>query len=184
MGALRHRTCSSPEPRLASAAAPTTSDMAAAPATGRTSSRRSPIRRPGSSGSAPRRSRKPGPLQWGTAARNDVVAPGRNNWNVALFKAFQLKEKRPVRVPGGNLQHLQPYAVRRSQHERDRRQLRTDHEHLQPAHLPARGEVPVLIEQNPAPARLPRQAGERAFLFGAALTPASASWKIGTEPMT
>ena len=35
---------------------------------------------------------KPGPLQWGTAARNDVVAPGRNNWNVALFKAFQVKE--------------------------------------------------------------------------------------------
>ena len=36
---------------------------------------------------------KPGPLQWGTAARNDVVSPGRNNWNVALFKAFQVKEK-------------------------------------------------------------------------------------------
>jgi len=35
---------------------------------------------------------KPGPLQWGTAARNDVVAPGRNNWNMALFKAFQVKE--------------------------------------------------------------------------------------------
>ena len=35
---------------------------------------------------------KPGPLQWGTAARNDVVSPGRNNWNVALFKAFQVKE--------------------------------------------------------------------------------------------
>ena len=28
---------------------------------------------------------RPGPLQWGTAARNDVVGPGRNNWNVALF---------------------------------------------------------------------------------------------------
>jgi len=35
---------------------------------------------------------KPGPLQWGTAARNDVVTPGRNNWNMALFKAFQIKE--------------------------------------------------------------------------------------------
>jgi hypothetical protein len=35
---------------------------------------------------------KPGPLQWGNAARNDVVAPGRNNWNMALFKAFQVKE--------------------------------------------------------------------------------------------
>ena len=35
---------------------------------------------------------QPGPLQWGTAARNDVVTPGRNNWNMALFKAFQVKE--------------------------------------------------------------------------------------------
>jgi hypothetical protein len=35
---------------------------------------------------------KPGPLQWGTAARNDVVTPGRNNWNIAAFKAFQVKE--------------------------------------------------------------------------------------------
>ncbi len=35
---------------------------------------------------------KPAPLQWGTAARNDVVVPGRNNWNMALFKAFQVKE--------------------------------------------------------------------------------------------
>jgi hypothetical protein len=35
---------------------------------------------------------KPGPLQWGSAARNDVVAPGRNNWNMAMYKAFQFKE--------------------------------------------------------------------------------------------
>ena len=35
---------------------------------------------------------KPAALQWGTAARNDVVGPGRNNWNMALFKAFQIKE--------------------------------------------------------------------------------------------
>jgi hypothetical protein len=35
---------------------------------------------------------KPGPLQWGSAARNDVVTPGRNNWNMAMFKAFQIKE--------------------------------------------------------------------------------------------
>jgi hypothetical protein len=35
---------------------------------------------------------QPGPLQWGTAARNDVVTPGRNNWNVAMFKAFQVQE--------------------------------------------------------------------------------------------
>jgi hypothetical protein len=36
--------------------------------------------------------RKPGPLQWGTSARNMVVTPGRNNWNMAMFKAFQFKE--------------------------------------------------------------------------------------------
>ncbi len=35
---------------------------------------------------------QPGPLQWGSAAKNDVVTPGRNNWNMALFKAFQVKE--------------------------------------------------------------------------------------------
>jgi hypothetical protein len=35
---------------------------------------------------------KPAPLQWGSAARNDVVGPGRDNWNVAMFKAFQVKE--------------------------------------------------------------------------------------------
>jgi len=35
---------------------------------------------------------KPGPLQWGTSARNSVVGPGRNNWNMALFKRFQFSE--------------------------------------------------------------------------------------------
>ena len=54
---------------------------------------------------------KPGPLQWGSAARNDVVGPGRNNWNISMFKAFQIQRARPVGVPGGNLQHLQPHAV-------------------------------------------------------------------------
>ena len=35
----------------------------------------------------------PAPLQWGTASRNSVVGPGRANWNTALFKAFQFREK-------------------------------------------------------------------------------------------
>jgi len=35
----------------------------------------------------------PGPLQWGTAARNDVVGPGRNNWNIAMYKAFRFTER-------------------------------------------------------------------------------------------
>ena len=32
----------------------------------------------------------PGPLQWGSAARGSLVGPGRNNWNMALFKSFAL----------------------------------------------------------------------------------------------
>ncbi len=36
---------------------------------------------------------KPGPLQWGTAARNDVVGPGTNNWNIAMYKTFQFSER-------------------------------------------------------------------------------------------
>jgi hypothetical protein len=39
---------------------------------------------------------KPGPLQWGSAARNDVVGPGRNNWNISMFKAFQFSERAKV----------------------------------------------------------------------------------------
>jgi hypothetical protein len=34
----------------------------------------------------------PGALQWGTSGRNIIVTPGRNNWNMALFKVFQIKE--------------------------------------------------------------------------------------------
>lgn len=33
------------------------------------------------------------PLQWGTAARNDVVGPGRDNWNIAMYKAFAFSER-------------------------------------------------------------------------------------------
>jgi hypothetical protein len=36
---------------------------------------------------------QPAPLQWGTAARNDVVGPGTNNWNIAMYKSFQFTEK-------------------------------------------------------------------------------------------
>jgi len=36
---------------------------------------------------------KPDPLQWGTSARNAVVGPGRNNWNLALFKQFRFSER-------------------------------------------------------------------------------------------
>jgi hypothetical protein len=36
---------------------------------------------------------RPAPLQWGTAARNGMVGPGRNTWNMAMFKAFQFHER-------------------------------------------------------------------------------------------
>jgi hypothetical protein len=36
---------------------------------------------------------RPAALQWGNAQRNIVVGPGRNNWNMALFKAFQFTER-------------------------------------------------------------------------------------------
>ena len=36
---------------------------------------------------------KPGPLQWGNSARNAVVGPGRNEWNMAMFKAFAFTER-------------------------------------------------------------------------------------------
>ena len=36
---------------------------------------------------------QPGPLQWGSAARNDVVGPGRNNWNIAMYKGFRFTER-------------------------------------------------------------------------------------------
>ena len=35
---------------------------------------------------------EPGPLQWGTSDKDAVVTPGRNNWNLSLFKAFQVRE--------------------------------------------------------------------------------------------
>ncbi len=36
--------------------------------------------------------KRAGPLLWGPTARNAVRNPGRNNWNMALYKTFQVKE--------------------------------------------------------------------------------------------
>jgi hypothetical protein len=36
---------------------------------------------------------QPAPLQWGTAARNSIVGPATNNWNVAMYKTFQFSER-------------------------------------------------------------------------------------------
>ena len=35
---------------------------------------------------------KPAALQWGTAARNSIVGPGRNNWNLSLYKQVAVTE--------------------------------------------------------------------------------------------
>jgi hypothetical protein len=39
---------------------------------------------------------EPAALQWGTESRDAIVGPGRNNWNIALFKAFQFTERAKV----------------------------------------------------------------------------------------
>jgi hypothetical protein len=36
---------------------------------------------------------KPAALQWGTAPRNSVRNPGRNNWNMSVFKQFKFTEQ-------------------------------------------------------------------------------------------
>ena len=36
---------------------------------------------------------KPDPLVYGSARRNSVVGPGRDNWNMDLFKKFQFTER-------------------------------------------------------------------------------------------
>ncbi len=35
----------------------------------------------------------PGPLQWGDSARGSVIGPGRQNWNISMYKTFQFTEK-------------------------------------------------------------------------------------------
>jgi Carboxypeptidase regulatory-like domain len=35
----------------------------------------------------------PAPLQWGDESRNLVVGPGRNNWNIAMYKQFRFTER-------------------------------------------------------------------------------------------
>jgi hypothetical protein len=43
---------------------------------------------------------KPGPLQWGNAAKDSVVTPGRNNWNISIFKSFQFRENARFELRG------------------------------------------------------------------------------------
>jgi hypothetical protein len=39
----------------------------------------------------------PAPLQFGSSGRNNVAGPGRNNWNIALFKSFALPGREGMR---------------------------------------------------------------------------------------
>jgi len=41
---------------------------------------------------------KPGPLQWGNLQRNYLRNPGRNNWNMSLFKQFHFTEQTGLEV--------------------------------------------------------------------------------------
>lgn len=36
---------------------------------------------------------RPAPLEWGNSSRDAIVGPGRNNWNMALFKVFAFTER-------------------------------------------------------------------------------------------
>ncbi len=40
----------------------------------------------------------PAPLQFGTAGRNSIIGPGRDNWNVALFKAFAIPGREGMHI--------------------------------------------------------------------------------------
>ena len=44
------------------------------------------------SGSIPRRLRHPAVGAWGNAGFNSLRGPGRDNWNLSLFKSFQFSE--------------------------------------------------------------------------------------------
>ena len=180
MGALRHRTVRIRNPASASAAAPTTSGYG-----GATSNRANvvaPVTYPGTRFQwfSTSSFAKPGPLQWGTAARNDVVSPGRNNWNMALFKAFQVKENARFEFRAETFNTFNHTQFSSPNTSGNSAQLRTDDGHLQPAHLPARREVPVLIGSRtlapsspaiPSPSDRPARGS---LSFCAALTPAAA----------
>ena len=93
-----------------------------------------------------------------------MVGPGRNNWNIAMFKAFQIKENARFEFRAetfNTFNHTQFSNPNTTVTLRDFGQITR---HLHPAHLAARREVPVLIEQNPAPARL-LPTGRRAGVF-------------------
>ena len=115
-----------------------------------------------------------------------MVGPGRNNWNMALFKAFQFNERARFEFRAETFNTFNHTQFSESQHDgvtnADFGQI---NEHLQPAHLAARREVPVLIEAEPC-ARSPashshdRQASGR-FLFARSLTPASASFRESAQ---
>jgi hypothetical protein len=57
---------------------------------------------------------QPAPLQFGTAPKNSVVGPGRNNWNLSLFKTFKFTESAGLEIRAETFNafnHPQPSSI-------------------------------------------------------------------------
>ena len=61
---------------------------------------------------------QPAPLTWGNGARNTVKGPGRNNWNLSLYKDFHIGERAGFQFRAETLQYLEPYPVHRGEQRR------------------------------------------------------------------
>ena len=51
----------------------------------------------------------------GNAGRNTYQQPGLNNWDLSMFKNFRMTEELHHPVPLGDVQYLEPHAVRQRQ---------------------------------------------------------------------
>ena len=83
---------------------------------------------------------------FGNAGHNSLRGPGRDNWNLSLFKSFVFNEARGSRfeLRVGKLQHLEPHGVQPGQQRPRLEQLRPGHFCLRSASLPVRGETVLL----------------------------------------
>ena len=92
-----------------------------------------PIRTPSASGSAPQSFAAPAVGACGDAGHNSLRGPGRDNWNLSLFKSFVLSETRGSRFETSrrDLQHLEPHRVQSGQQRPGFQQLR--HKLLRPS---------------------------------------------------
>ena len=56
---------------------------------------------------------QPAPLTWGNGRRNTVKGPGRDNWNLSLYKDFHFTERTGFQFRAETFQYLEPYPVHR-----------------------------------------------------------------------